>query len=61
MISCAECDVVQVYEWDIGCLEVEVKMKKGIPIHSNVFDSTHQREIKSIDNVFGKFLVNVRM
>ena len=33
-------------------------MKKGIPMYSNVFDSTHQREIKSIDNVFGKYLVN---
>lgn len=22
----------------------------------NIFDGTHQREIKSIDNVFGKFL-----
>lgn len=33
-------------------------MKKGIPMYSNVFDSTHQREIKSTDNVFGKFLTN---
>lgn len=24
----------------------------------NIFDGTHQREIKSIDNVFGKFLAN---
>lgn len=24
----------------------------------NIFDGTHQREIKSIDNVFGKFLTN---
>ena len=33
-------------------------MKKGIPMYSNVFDSTHQRKIKSTDNVFGKFLTN---
>lgn len=42
----------------IRYLELEVKMKNEIPMYSNVFDSTHQREIKSIDNVFGKFLVN---
>ena len=33
-------------------------MKKVIHTHSNIFDSTHQREIKSTDNVFGKFLIN---
>ena len=33
-------------------------MKDGIPMCSNVFDSMYQREIKSIDNVFGKYLVN---
>ena len=33
-------------------------MKKVIHTHSNIFDSTHQREIKSTDNVFGKFLTN---
>lgn len=27
-------------------------------MYNNVFDSTHQREIKSTDNVFGKFLTN---
>lgn len=31
-------------------------MKKVLHMHSNIFDSTHQREIKSTDNVFGKFL-----
>lgn len=29
-------------------------MKKVLHMHSNIFDSTHQREIKSTDNVFGK-------
>ncbi len=33
-------------------------MKKVLHMHSNIFDSTHQREIKSTDNVFGKFLTN---
>ena len=33
-------------------------MKKVMHMHSNIFDSTHQREIKSTDNVFGKFLTN---
>ena len=33
-------------------------MKKVIHTHSNIFDSTHQREIKTTDNVFGKFLTN---
>ena len=33
-------------------------MKKEIPMYSNVFDSMHQRKIKSTDNVFGKFLTN---
>ena len=33
-------------------------MKKGIRMVSNVFDERATREIKSIDNVFGNFLVN---
>lgn len=30
----------------IRYLELEVKMKNEIPMYSNVFDSTHQREKK---------------
>ena len=35
-----------------------MKMKKIIPLSSNVFSKRQASEIKSIDNVFGDFLVN---
>lgn len=31
-------------------------MKKVLHMHSNIFDSTHQREIKSTDNVLANSL-----
>ena len=36
-------------------------MTKAIPMIRNVFNARESREIKSIDNAFGDFLVNKGM